>query len=147
VKRSSSRTASVACEECWPLVGERRGRLWYARKLRRTVGGPASVQFDGLAVLAREEKSRDIVGFLHTHPEFPAEPSLRDIATMQAWVSSFGKPLLCLIRGTDGLVAYLFDSDGSRGERLAQAEQFARGAIVVSDDRKVRDQRSEVRGQ
>jgi hypothetical protein len=118
--------------------------LWYARRLRRTVGGPARVQFDGLAVLAREEKRRDIIGFLHTHPEFPAEPSQRDIATMQAWVSSFGKPLLCLIRGTDGLAGYLFDSDGSRGERLAQAEQFSRGAIVVLDNREVRNQKSAV---
>jgi proteasome lid subunit RPN8/RPN11 len=121
----------AACEECWPLVGERRGRVWYARKLRRTVGGPASVEFDGPAVLAREEKRRDIVGFLHTHPGFPAEPSLRDIATMQAWVSAFGKPLLCLIHGTDGLAGYLFESDDSRGERLVQVEAFARGTMVA----------------
>ena len=122
---------AAACEECWPLVGERRGRLWLARKLRQTVGSPASVEFDGPAVLAREEKRHDIVGFLHTHPGFPAEPSARDIATMQAWVSAFGKPLLCLIHGTDGLAGYVFYSDDSRGERLIQVESFARGSMVA----------------
>ena len=119
------------CEECWPLVGERRGRLWFARKLRRTVGEPARVEFDGPAILAREERRGDIVGFLHTHPGFPAEPSRRDIATMQAWVSAFGKPLLCLINGTDGLAGYLFASDDSHGERMEQVESFARGHIVA----------------
>ena len=56
---------------------------------------------------------------------------------MQAWVSAFGKPLLCLIHGTDGLAGYLFDSDHSRGERLAQVESFARGTMVAlsSDSR------------
>lgn len=134
VKRAVGNTlrgVPQTCEECWPLVGERRGRLWFARKLRRTVGSPASVEFDGPAILAREEKRRDIVGFLHTHPSFPAEPSQRDVATMQAWVSAFGKPLLCLIHGTDGLAGYLFDSDDSRGQRLSQVELFARNTIIA----------------
>jgi len=131
--RAIGNGGSKACEECWPLVGERRGRLWYARKLRRTVGRPAHVEFDGQAVLAREEKRRDIVGFLHTHPGFPAEPSQRDIATMQAWVGSFGKPLLCLIQGTDGLAGYVFTADDSHGERVAQVESFNGGMIVAID--------------
>jgi hypothetical protein len=101
------------------------------RKLRRTVGGPTSVEFDGPAVLAREEKRADVVGFLHTHPDFPAEPSARDVATMQAWVSSFGKPLLCVIHGTNGLAGYVFDSDGSAGVQVAQVELFSRGTIVA----------------
>jgi proteasome lid subunit RPN8/RPN11 len=109
--------------------------VWLARKLRRTVGKPASVEFDGPAVLAREEQRRDIIGFLHTHPGMPAEPSARDIGTMQAWVSAFGKSLLCLIHGTDGLVGYLFVSDDSRGERLEQVEQFARGMIIAMEVR------------
>jgi hypothetical protein len=128
---SALRGVPSVCEECWPLVGQRKGRLWFARKLRRTVGGPASVAFDGPAVLAREEQRRDIVGFLHTHPGFPAEPSLRDIATMQAWVSAFGKPLLCLIEGRDGLAGYVFESDDSRGVRLDQVESFARGTVIA----------------
>lgn len=119
------------CEECWPLVGERRGRLWYARKLRRSIGGPARVEFDGPVVLAREENRHDIVGFLHTHPGFPAEPSQRDIATMQAWVSSFGKPLLCLIQGTDGLAGYVFSNEQPNGELLDQVEVFKLHTIVA----------------
>jgi len=141
VKPATSRAAGNArrgvssgkCEQCWPLVGQRRGRLWFARKLRRTAGSPAHVEFDGPGVLAREEQRHDIVGFLHTHPGFPAEPSQRDIDTMQAWVSSFGKPLLCVIQGADGLAGYLFASDDSRGNRLKQVELFARATIIAID--------------
>jgi proteasome lid subunit RPN8/RPN11 len=45
----------------------------------------------------REEKHGDVVGFLHTHPDGPAAPSKRDLRTMRAWWSAFGKPLLYLI--------------------------------------------------
>ena len=119
------------CEECWPLVGERRGRLWCARTLHRTVGTRTRVEFNGPAILAREEKRQDIVGFLHTHPGSLAEPSQRDIATMQAWVSAFGKPLLCLIEGTDGLTGFCFATDDSAGQRLAQVERFGRQTIIA----------------
>ena len=125
------RRSEPGCEECWPLVGQRRGRLWHARKLRRSIGGPARVEFDGPAVLAREEQRGDVIGFLHTHPGFAAEPSQRDIDTMQAWVSALGKPLLCLIQGTDGLAGYVFASDDSSGQKVLQVESFPRGVIVV----------------
>jgi proteasome lid subunit RPN8/RPN11 len=119
------------CEECWPLVGLRRGKVWLARKLRRTAGSPVRVEFDGPAVLAREERRGDIVGFLHTHPGFAAEPSPRDIATMQAWVSAFGKPLLCLITGANGLAGYCFHADDSTGRPLRHVEQFPGVALVA----------------
>jgi proteasome lid subunit RPN8/RPN11 len=89
------------------------------------------VEFDGPAALAREERRHDIVGFLHTHPDFPAQPSQRDIDTMRAWVSALGKPLVCLIQGTDGLVGYNFASDDSTGEKLLQAEEFPRGLLIA----------------
>jgi len=130
-KSMKGRVGPALCEECWPLVGQRRGRVWHARKLRRTVGEPARVEFDGLAVLAREEQRHDVVGFLHTHPNFPAEPSQRDIDTMHAWVSALGKPLVCLIAGTDGLAGFLFADDDSRGVRLMQVETFPRGVMVA----------------
>jgi proteasome lid subunit RPN8/RPN11 len=120
------------CEQCWPLVGQRRGRLWRARRLRRSVGQPTRVEFDGRAVLAREERRGDVIGFLHTHPGFRALLSKRDVDTMRAWVSAFGKPLLCLIDGTDGLAGYLFDSDDSPGERVVQVERFPGGLIVIA---------------
>jgi proteasome lid subunit RPN8/RPN11 len=118
-------------EQCWVLTGEQRGRVWLARRMARTVGLPAKVEFDAAAALAREERRGDVIGFWHTHPSFTATPSARDVATMQAWVSAFGKPLLCLIEGTDGLVGYCFDSHTSRGERVANVEKFARGVVVV----------------
>jgi hypothetical protein len=120
------------CEQCWPLVGLRRGGLWCAKRLRRSVGQPTRVEFNGPAVLAREERRGDVVGFLHTHPGFRAQPSRRDIATMQAWVSAFGKPLVCLIDGTDGLAGFLFDADNSQGKRIAQVERFPGGLIVIA---------------
>lgn len=95
------------------------------------MGSPARVEFDGLAVLAREERRHDIIGFLHTHPAFSADPSQRDIDTMQAWVSALAKPLLCLIRGTDGLAGYVFPTDDSRGQRLLQVESFPRGLLIA----------------
>lgn len=117
-------------EECWTLLGWQRNRIWYARKTRRWAGESASVEFDGLWVLAREEQRHDVAGFFHTHPAGPAGPSTRDVRTMRAWVSAFGKPLLCVIASPGGLKAYRFDSDRSSGTPLAAVEVFPRGIIV-----------------
>ncbi len=118
------------CEEFWLLVGRRQGRIWYARRIGRCVGEPATVGFDGLAVLEREERKHDVLGFLHTHPTSAATPSRRDLHTMRAWTSAFGKPLLCIITGTDGLAGYLFADDRSRGWPLLTVEAFPRGVII-----------------
>lgn len=112
------------------LVGRRRGRVWHARRIGRCAGEPATVEFDGPAVLAREERRHDVVGFLHTHPSSAAVPSQRDLHTMRAWVSAFGKPLLCLIEGSDGLAGYQFDDDSSTGEPLLTVEVFPRGVVI-----------------
>lgn len=127
--------ASTECvnEECWPLLGERRGRIWYARRWTKTTGAPVEVEFDAAAVIEREENRGDVVGFLHTHPATKAVPSRRDLDTMRAWVSSFGKPMLCVIDGTNGLVAWRFDDDESTGERPTAVEKFKRGVIIVVD--------------
>jgi hypothetical protein len=123
----------VGYEEAWTLVGRRRGRVWQARRIGRQRGAPEQVAFDGPAVLDREETRRDVVGFLHTHPACDAVPSSRDLATMRAWVSAFGKPLLCLIEGTDGLRGYRFDDDASSGTLLLAVELFPRGVVVAVD--------------
>jgi proteasome lid subunit RPN8/RPN11 len=120
---------SSRCEECWVLVGERRGSIWLGRLLDRVVGKPATVEFDGAAVLAREEKRGDVIGFLHTHPNCEANLSQRDIHTMQAWTSAFGKPLVCLIEGTDGLRAYRFDDSDSQGT-TTRVERFQNDWLV-----------------
>ena len=126
-------SARPVVEECWVLVGGRRGRVWHARRIGRSSGAPAQVEFDGAAALVREERRGDVVGFLHTHPGFAATPSRRDLVTMQAWVSAFGKPLLCLIRGVDGLMGYRFDDFRSKGTPLLAVEEFPRGIIVGVD--------------
>jgi proteasome lid subunit RPN8/RPN11 len=127
--RASTR---AAVEQCWTLVGERRGRIWCARKLRRHAGEAARVEFDGPWVLRREERRGDVVGFYHTHPGMAARPSDRDVRTMRAWCSAFGKPLLCVIAGKDGVRGYLFE-DESDGEEIT-VEAFRGGVIVAVVD-------------
>lgn len=129
----STNTRHSLCERCWLLVGQRRGRIWHARKVERCVGEPDRVAFDGPAVLAREESRGDVVGFLHTHPSCAALPSRRDLHTMRAWVSAFGKPLICLIDGRDGLYGYRFDDDRSDGGPLLAVEVFPRGVVIGVD--------------
>lgn len=118
------------CEDCWVLVGERRGRVWHARRTGRRRGRSAEVEFDAGWVLKREETRGDVVGFLHTHPNAKSRPSRRDAQTMRAWVSCFGQPLLCLIDGTDGLWGYRFDDEDSQGQPLMLVESFRRGIVI-----------------
>ena len=92
------------------------------------------MEFDAAAALEREERRGDVVGFLHTHPCGSARPSRRDIDTMQAWCSAFGKPLLCVIRGADELAGCRFDDDESPGERLLLVETFPRGVVIGVDE-------------
>jgi proteasome lid subunit RPN8/RPN11 len=130
--RASSK--KVADEKCWTLVGRRQGPFWYARRLRPTRGEPVSVAFDAHWALNREESRGDVVGFFHTHPLGPARPSRRDVKTMRAWASCFGKPLLCLIQSVDGLAAFRFDNHASSGSELGACELFPRGIVIVLDD-------------
>lgn len=129
----ASTAVKPVVERCWTLVGERRGRIWLGRRVRQTSGERTSVEFDGAWVLRREETLGDIVGFLHTHPDGPNSPSARDVRTMRAWCSAFGKPLLCLIESPQGLDAYRFDDDESTGERIAIVEKFSRGWVIGVD--------------
>src|SRR5262249_15430421 len=110
--------------------GQRRGRVWYGRRVRPSAGDQTRVGFDGLWVLSREERRRDVLGFYHTHPAGPAHPSARDVRTMRAWCSAFGKPLLCLIASPEGSRGYRFDSDASAGMELALVEAFPRGVVI-----------------
>jgi len=116
-------------ERCWTLLGQRRGRVWHARRVRPLSGETLCVAFDGPWVLRREEERHDVAGFYHTHPAGPARPSRRDVRTMRAWCSAFGKPLLCLIASPGEVRGYYFAKDGSFRE-LAVVEFFARGVVV-----------------
>jgi proteasome lid subunit RPN8/RPN11 len=120
-------------EQCWTLLGERRGRIWHCRRVRHSRGAPANVRFDGSWVLRREEEHGDVVGFLHTHPNGPTSPSGRDVRTMRAWCGAFGKPLLCLIATPERVRGYRFDDDKTQGEELELVEMFARGVVIGVD--------------
>jgi proteasome lid subunit RPN8/RPN11 len=122
---------SPEVEHCWTLVGQRRGRVWYARRVRRQAGERVAVRFDGGWVLRREERRCDVLGFLHTHPDGPARPSRRDVRTMRAWCSAFGKPLLCVIAHSLGVCGYRFEDDASDGVALPLIEVFPRGVIIA----------------
>ena len=131
VRVLSRHLLAPAVEECWTLVGRRRGLVWLATRLDYAAGGPASVEFDAAAALRREERRGDVVGFLHTHPVGPLRPSRRDVRTMRAWCSAFGKPLLCLIARGERAAGFLFDDDESEGEPLEAAEFFPGGVVVA----------------
>jgi len=129
----ASQALKPVVEQCWTLLGERRGRIWFCRRVQRVHGERASVRFDGAWALAREESHGDVIGFLHTHPDGPHSPSNRDVRTMRAWRSAFGKPLLCLIDGPDGLRGFRFDDDASNGASLQAVERFSRGVLIGVD--------------
>jgi len=124
-------------EEVAVLVGQRRGRLWYGRLRQRQVGKPASVEFDWAWVLAREERRGDVIGFYHTHPPGLTTPSQRDVRTMRAWVSCFGKPLLCVIETSQGhnlghgLAGYVFQDEEDDGVAVGQIEHFGHDVVVA----------------
>ena len=118
-------------EVYWTLTGARRGRLWYGRLRAREVGERYRVRFNGDRVLRREERRHDVVGFFHTHPGMVAVPSVRDLRTMRAWCSCFGKPLLCVIACGAEAQATLFVDDEADGQPLPILETFARGILVA----------------
>jgi hypothetical protein len=52
---------------------------------------------------------------------------------MRAWCGAFGKPLLCVIAGPDGLRGYRFDDDESNGVGLKALELFPRSVVIGVD--------------
>jgi proteasome lid subunit RPN8/RPN11 len=120
-------------EQCWTLVGQRRGPVWYTRRVQPHTGGRTSVGFDGNRILAREEHRHDVLGFYHTHPDGPSCPSRRDVRTMRAWCSAFGKPLLCLIASPEGVRGFRFEDGEADGVELAAVELFPRGVVIGVD--------------
>ncbi len=120
-------------EKCWILLGSRQGRLWHARRIKPCRGQLDRVAFDGSWTLAREEQRGDVIGFYHTHPPGMLALSARDVRTMRAWVSSLGKPLLCLVECEGELAGWRFDDDASEGAPLTACELFPRGVVVAVD--------------
>lgn len=128
------RTTTGDVEHSWVLTGVRRGRLWLGRRQLERVGEPHQVHFDADWVQRRHLERGDVLGWYHTHPEgCEAYVSGRDLDTMRAWVGCLGRPLLCLIEGSQGLRGWVFEHDESEGEPL----RFARlvGSTIVGVDR------------
>lgn len=91
------------------LIGGSIGRFWWAKSFEDdSEGTPGQVKFNPNLIMDREDSQGDIIGFYHTHPQWIGSPSPTDYRTMSGWIVSFGRPLLCLIEGTDGLNANWF---------------------------------------
>ena len=97
-------------EVCYIMLGRKGGYFTRGRLVKKVTGKPALVKFNGQWALEREEKKGDVVGFWHTHPDGSLKLSKRDIKTMQAWVSCFGKPLLCVIQSASYEAAHRVSS-------------------------------------
>lgn len=123
-------------EESWVLTGGVLGRLFWAHLSHRSEGHPGSVDFPYNWFIKREETKKDCVGMYHTHPGFSATPSLRDYSTMRGWITCFGKPLMCLIEGIDGLKAYWFFDDESECIPCHTVKQFGQLIIAVLPPKK-----------
>jgi len=98
-------------EVSYILIGKRSDPFRFGRLVRKRKGAPGSVEFDWEWALEREEEKGDVLGFYHTHP-YGSGISGRDIKTMMAWASCFGKNLLCIIEDSSSRKnkAYVFPS-------------------------------------
>lgn len=123
-------------EQSWICTGGTLDRLWYGHLSHESEGHPGAVGFPYQWVMDREESKGDIVGFMHTHPGMMASPSLRDDATMHQWVMCFGKPLLCLIEGNNGLRGYLYFDDESDPIPCYTVKQFGQLVVCVLPPKK-----------
>lgn len=107
------------------LIGGHVGRYWWGIGNWDREGHPVGVNFDPKVVMERELSDRDVVGFFHTHPNMSARPSSIDYKTMAGWTVCFGKPMVCLIKGRDGLKAHWFVDDETP-HHTSWAKQFGR---------------------
>jgi hypothetical protein len=107
------------------LIGQHVGRYWYGVGHWDAEGVPCRVDFNPYNVMERELEHHDVVGFFHTHPNMSARASGLDIATMGAWTVATGKPMVCLIRGADGIKAHWFIDDEIR-HTTCWVKQFGR---------------------
>jgi len=119
-------------EESAVLVGARYGRYWIARHRRLTTGEYSCVAADATWAFHREEARGDVVGFFHTHPpRAGTQPSATDRATMQTWVDSFGKPLLCVIQCGRATRATLFRAWDDPGVPMRRVVWIDRHTLVA----------------
>ena len=96
------------------LIGKVRKKFWWAKGMWGTEGQPAEVVFDYAQVIQRDDTKHDVVGFFHTHPQMSYLPSSTDYDTMGAWTNCLGKPLVCVIKGCNGIRAHWFIDDETK---------------------------------
>lgn len=98
-------------EVSYILIGKRSDSFRFGRLVRKKRGTLSSVEFDWKWALEREEEKGDVLGFYHTHP-YGSGISGRDIKTMMAWTSCFGKALFCIVEDSSSRrnKAYVFPS-------------------------------------
>ncbi len=121
-------------EQCWVLIGtySELDRLWRVKRRRQIGGSRTSVEADWAWTLAHEEQHGDVIGFWHTHPRgYGTIPSGRDVLTMRAWCSAFGKPLLCVIADGDNWDGYVFVDDESEWQPVRSIERIKPGQFVM----------------
>lgn len=120
-------------EQCWVILGRLFGAFWLGRISYLSQGSPSEVEFNASLILEREDDKHDVIGFVHTHPNTDASPSFTDHATMQAWVTALGKPLVCGIDGTDGLKSFVYTDDESKGYegRIIKFGKFVCGVNTI----------------
>jgi proteasome lid subunit RPN8/RPN11 len=130
---AGGRRIKLQVERCWVLVGEQLAAgAWRMRRRQRVEGSLASVEAQWEWALKREETNGDVLGFFHTHPHgFGMAPSTRDVRTMQAWCSAFGKPLLCLIADGSQVSGYLFFDDESQGTSVLRVRHESPGEFLA----------------
>lgn len=131
VKTGTDRQAYIGFHETsCVLLGRRRDDLLVARMRWKQTGNSHCVSFDWQTVLAREEARGDVLGFFHTHPSGIPGPSSRDDKTMAAWVTCFGKPLLCVIACDQAIATWQYANDGKR--KLGKTILRSNGWLIVN---------------
>lgn len=99
----------------------------YVKPLNWLEGEYSAISFNPEEVYRRQDREKDVIGFIHTHPPGASWISGTDIKTMQGWTMSLGIPLYCVIECEGQLLAWRFE-----GERYGRCsvKRFGRAFIL-----------------